>query len=92
MRDFLRFRLQELLTIPYTTLLMCMHRLQMGLNSRRSRIRMVTTRTNVRSVAYMGVDVHANVVYVVGAGTVGTGEELFADFEVEEVLGTVGKD
>jgi hypothetical protein len=52
---------------------------------------MVTARTHIGPVAYVGVDVHADVVDVEGARAVGAGEDLFADFEVQEVVGAVGK-
>ena len=91
MGDFLRLRLQELLTVPQAALLMAMHSLQMSLNSRRRSVSVVTARADVGSVAYVGVDVHADVVDVEGAGAVGAGEDLLADFEVQEVLCAVGK-
>ena len=40
----------------------------------------------------MGVDVAAYAVDVEGAGTVGTAEELFAELEMQQVLGAVGQD
>ena len=53
---------------------------------------MVTAGTDIRPVPYMCVDMCANVVNVEGAGTVGTGKDLLADLEVEQVLCSVGKD
>lgn len=52
---------------------------------------MVTARTDIRPVAYMRIDMRANMVNIEGARAVGTGKDLFADLEVEEVLRPVGK-